>query len=153
MDIDYIKDNYRFNARVSGIIYNKDNSKVLLFKIKNRDYYMLPGGRINMYEDSKSAIKREILEETGYNIDFKFAGIQENFLLRDNIKITQYCFCYKGIYKGTIDSDKFVCKDNDEQLLCWVDVDKLSNYKVYPESNIKLISSDNLMHIIEKKEN
>ena len=45
---------------------------------------MLPGGRIEFGEDSKSAIKREIIEELGYDIDFNICSIQENFI--DNNK-------------------------------------------------------------------
>lgn len=151
MNIDFEKDNYRFNARASAIILNKDKSKVLLFKVEDgRDYFLLPGGRIELYEDSLTAIQREIMEELGYNIEFNLCSIQENFVVKDNKKISQYCFCYKGIFDGNIDSYKFVCKDNDGQYFYWVDIDKLSNYTIYPESTIKLIISDKLEHIIEK---
>lgn len=55
-------------------------------------------------------------------IDFILCSIQENFVIKENVKIMQYSFCYKGIYK------------------------------VYPESTIKLIKSEKLEHIIEKTE-
>ena len=43
------------------IIYNKDKTKILVFKIEDgRDYYMLPGGRIEFNESSIDSIKREI---------------------------------------------------------------------------------------------
>ena len=151
MNIDFEKDNYKFNARVSAIILNKDKSKILLFKVEDgRDYFLLPGGRIELYEDSLSAINREVMEELGYTINFKLASIQENFVVKDNKKIMQYCFCYKGIYDGVIGSDRFVCKDNDYQYFYWVDIDKLSSYKVYPEATIGLLDSDKLEHSIEK---
>ena len=151
MNIDFEKENHRFNARVSAIILNKDKSKMLLFKVEDgRDYFLLPGGRIEFFENSLTAIKREIMEELGYNLDFSLCSIQENFVVKGNQKITQYCFCYKGIYNGDIDSDRFVCKDNDNQYFYWIDIHQLSNYKIYPESTIKLLNSDTLEHIIEK---
>ena len=151
MNIDFEKDNYRFNARVSAIIFNKDKSKLLLFKVEDgRDYFLLPGGRIEFYEDSLTAIKREVMEELGYTIDFNLCSIQENFVEKDNQKITQYCFCYKGIYDGEVDNERFACKDHEGQYFYWVDIDQLSNYKVYPQSTIKLIDSDTLEHGIEK---
>jgi len=151
MDLDFKLNDFKFNARVSAIIYNFDKSKVLLFKVEDgRDYFLLPGGRIEFYEDSLTAINREVKEELGYDIDFSLCSIQENFVVKDSKKISQYCFCYKGIYDGIINSDRFVCKDNDSQYFYWVDIDKLSNYKVYPESTFKLINSENLEHIIEK---
>ena len=77
MNIDFTKDNYKFNARVSAIILNESKSKILLFKIDDgRDYFMLPGGRIELYEDSLCAIKREIKEELGYEMDFFLSSIQ-----------------------------------------------------------------------------
>lgn len=151
MNIDFEKDNYRFNARASAIILNENKTKILLFKVEDgRDYFLLPGGRIEFYEDSLSAIKREIMEELGYDIDFKLCSIQENFVIKDNKKITQYSFCYKGVYRGNIESNRFVCKDNNNQYFYWIDIDKLSNYKIYPESTVKLIESNKLEHIIEK---
>lgn len=151
MNIEFEKDEYIFNARASAIILNNEKNKILLFKVEDgRDYFLLPGGRIELYEDSLSAIKREVMEELGYSIEFKLYSIQENFVLRDNKKIMQYCFCYKGIYNGIIDCNKIMCKDNENQFFYWVDIDELSNYKIYPKSTYKLIGLENLVHIIEK---
>ena len=153
MNIDFEKNNYRFNARASAIILNEKKDKILLFKVEDgRDYFLLPGGRIELYEDSLTAIKREVMEELGYDIDFILCSIQENFVIKENVKIIQYRFCYKGIYKGSINTDRFVCKDNNNQYFYWVDIEQLNNYKVYPESTIKLIKSEKLEHIIEKME-
>ena len=87
MNLDYKIANNRFNARVSSIIYNKDKTKILLFKMKDRDFYMLPGGRIEMNEDSLSAVKREISEELGFDLEFTLCSIQENFLKLKDINI------------------------------------------------------------------
>ena len=153
MNIDFEKNNYRFNARASAIILNEKKNKILLFKVEDgRDYFLLPGGRIELYEDSLTAIKREVKEELGYEIDFTLCSIQENFVIRKNVKIMQYSFCYKGVYKGIINTDRFVCKDNNNQYFYWINIEKLNSYKVYPESTIKLIKSEKLEHIIEKTE-
>ena len=154
MNLDFEIDNIRFNARASAIIYNKDKTKVLLFKIVDRDYFMLPGGRIEIYEDSLTAIKREIKEETGFNLEFELCSIQENFLEKSNQKIMQYCFCYKAIYNEDITQEKFVCKDNKGQIFYWVNINDLQNYKLLPNSAYKLIKdSENIKHIIEKQKN
>lgn len=87
MNLDYEINNNRFNARVSAIIYNYDKTKILLFKMKDRDFYRLPGGRIELNEDSLSAIKREIIEELGFQLDFQLCAIQENFLKLSNKNI------------------------------------------------------------------
>ena len=151
MNLDFEIDNIRFNARVSAIIYNKDKTKVLLFKIIDRDYFMLPGGRIEIYEDSLTAIKREIKEETGFNLEFELFSIQENFLQKDDKKIMQYCFCYKSIYNQDITQESFICNDNKGQIFYWVNINDLQNYKLLPNSAYELIkTSKNIKHIIEK---
>lgn len=151
MNIDFEKDNYKFNARVSALILTENKDKVLLFKIEDgRDYYMLPGGRIELFEDSKSAIKREIKEELGFDIDFNLCSIQENFLEKNSRKITQYCFCYKGIFDGEIQNNKFVCLDNPNQYFYWIDLKNIDNYKIFPKSTYNLINSNKIEHIIEK---
>lgn len=128
----------RFNARCSAIIYNKDKSKILLFKILDKDYYMLPGGRIEFYELSSQAIKREIKEETNYDLDFELISIQENFLEKDNTQIMQYNFCYKSIYEGNIIAE-FTCLDNKNQIFKWINIKELPNYNIVPQSNLNLI--------------
>ena len=78
MDLEVKVDNSSFHARASAIIYNKDKTKVLLFKVNDgRDFYLLPGGRIKFNEDSKSAIKREIEEETGYKLEYELDFFKE----------------------------------------------------------------------------
>ena len=151
MNLDYKIDNNRFNARVSAIIYNKDKTQILLFKMRDRDFYMLPGGRIEMNEDSLSAIKREISEELDFDLKFTLCSIQENFLKLENINIMQYCFCYKAIYDGKINDEKFVCKDNNSQVFEWIDLNDLSNIIIKPSSTSKLIKDDrnDIKHIIE----
>ena len=150
MDIDITKNNKRFNTRASAIIYNKDKTKILLFKIKGRDFYMLPGGRINYFEDSLSAIKREINEELGFNLDFKFCSVQEVFLRKDDKQIMQYCFCYKGVYEKDIKEEIINSLDEKNQYFCWSDIDKLNDYNIVPKSNLELIDKD-ITHLIDKE--
>ena len=151
MNIDFERDGYRFNARASAIILNENKSKILLFKVEDgRDYFLLPGGRIEHYEDGITAIKREIKEELGYDLEYELFAIQENFVIKDKVKITQYNFCYKAIYDGLINDEKFVCKDNDNQYFYWVDIDRLPEYKVYPKSVYELVKTNELKHIIER---
>ena len=153
MNIEFEKENNRFSARTSAIIYNYDKTKVLLFKVEDgRDYFLMPGGRIEFNEDSKSAIKREILEELNYDIEFELCSIQENFLKHNNVIATQYCFVYKGIYNGAIKSDKIECIDHDNQSFYWVNINDVNNYKILPKSLIDDICTDtpHLNHYIER---
>ena len=133
MNIDFVNEKYRFNARSSAIIYNTDKTKVLLFNVgDDRDFYMLPGGRIMHFENSKDAIKREIKEEFGIDV-----------------KIIKKM--YKAIYDGKISNEPIKCHDNEYQSFKWVSLKELDNYKILPKSNKDLILENiNLFHIIER---
>lgn len=152
MNIDFVNEKYRFNARSSAIICNTDKTKVLLFNVgDDRDFYMLPGGRIMHFENSKDAIKREIKEELGWLLEYDFCCIQENFLETKGKKITQYNFCYKAIYDGKISNEPIKCHDNEYQSFKWVSLKELDNYKILPKSNKDLIlENTNLFHMIER---
>ena len=60
MDLKFKIDNNNFHSRASAIIYNNDKTKVLLFKVEDgRDFYLLPGGRIEFNEDSLTLLKEK----------------------------------------------------------------------------------------------
>lgn len=151
MNLDYKNGNFRFNARAAALIYNKDKSKLLLFKIEDgRDFYMLPGGRIEEFEDSNHAIKREIKEELGFDLDYKLIAIQENFVVVNDKKIMQYCFCYESTYNGEILDLKINCNDKRCQSFYWVDIKNIADYNIMPKSTYDLINSKNIKHFIER---
>ena len=67
MDITVDVGNYKLNVRVAGIIIH--NNKLLVHKDINSDHYALIGGRVKIGEDSETAVKRELQEELGKNIE------------------------------------------------------------------------------------
>ena len=149
MDLDIFLDNdKRFISRCAAVIYNEDKTKVLMFSFKN--YYMLPGGRIEFNETSLDAIRREIKEETSYDLKFTFLGVQENFLSKDNKNIMQYVFLYEATYNG--DTSSFVSKDNESQTFTFIDLNKLDEYNIVPHSNIDIIKNHKV-HTVERGNN
>lgn len=150
MDLEYKVGNNSFNARVSAIIYNKDKTKILLFKIDDRDYYLLPGGKVKFNEDSLTAIKREIKEEIGIDLEYKLYRIEENFLNRNSENIMQYCFCYKAIFEKEIIEKEFKCLDHENQTFYWIDINNLNNIKLFPKIDLSYLNDSNIHHIIEK---
>ena len=153
MDLKFKLDNNSFHARVSAIIYNKDKTKVLLFKVEDgRDFYLLPGGRIEFNEDSLTAIKREIKEEIGYNLEYELCSIEENFLKRNNENIMQYNFCYKAVYNGVIEKQDFNCLDHEGQTFHWINISDIDNIKLFPKMSSNYIKNinDSINHRIER---
>lgn len=80
MDINFKGEGYTFNFRVAALIRNEN--KILVEKNNQVDYYGLVGGRCKLGEDSISALKREILEETGEETEYiRSVGMIENFFI------------------------------------------------------------------------
>ncbi|QAA32549.1 NUDIX domain-containing protein [Clostridium manihotivorum] len=59
---------YKDRIGVYGIALNKEGK---VGTIKKIDKYFLPGGGLEMNEDYEQCLKRELLEETGYEVDIK----------------------------------------------------------------------------------
>ena len=58
-------------ASVSAIIFDKKKEKVLLIKRRDVPIWVLPGGGIDENESPEAAAVREVLEESGLNIEIK----------------------------------------------------------------------------------
>ena len=56
---------------VLAAIFNKRRDKILVIKRRDVPVWVLPGGAIDIGEDSEKAIIREVLEETGLTVSIK----------------------------------------------------------------------------------
>lgn len=148
-DIKYDKDNFSFAYRVSAIIYNSDKTKILLFRGNDRNFYMLPGGKVHELEKSEDAIRREIKEEIGFeDLEFEMAGVSEEIVKEKNIH--QITFTYKTTYKNEIKEEKFKSIETDWINFEWVDVNKLNNYEIHPSNIIKMLNNSKFEHLVEE---
>ena len=114
--INTLKDNeYNFTKiseirEIARCVLLNDEKEVALLKIDGydddfglRDYYELPGGGVEKGESLKDALKREMIEETGY----KIKNIREigtvidyyNSIERENHN--NYFLAYIDIFQGT----------------------------------------------------
>lgn len=145
MNLDFKKGDFRFNVRTSAIIYNKDLNKVLLFNVEGRDFYMLPGGRIEELEESLDTIKREVKEEIGWdNINYSFLVLSEEFVNDKGYNNHQINIIYKGIYNGEINEIKFKGLEGNWINFEWIDISNIYQYKIFPKGIYDIIdgSSD-----------
>ena len=85
MDLKIKTEAEEFHVRTCGII--KQENKFLIMRVNKTPYYHIPGGHIEIGEDSKQAVIREIKEEIGCDVkEAKLFSIEENFWTRNNKK-------------------------------------------------------------------
>ena len=65
--------------------------------IKDHEAFILPGGRLEILENSYEAIRRELEEELGLELEYKLISIEEN-IVKDNkfhmLEFVFYCRLY-----------------------------------------------------------
>jgi len=147
----------RFGVRVAAIIYNKDMTKVFLQRQKDHDFYMFPGGRLEINEDSETAIKRELMEELGIKEEVYLKYIAESFIKFPSKKYHEIGFYFivkidEDKYQYHMDNEYF-SKDSEndgESYFRWFDIDKINDVKIMPEFlKSKLGDQSNILeHIV-----
>lgn len=148
-DIRYKENNYQFHYRTSAIIYNKDKTKILLFKSSNRDFYMLPGGKVNELESSEDALKREVQEETGLEINIiDFKCFSECVVTDKEMTYQQVETIYEASYNDEINNDEFNGLEGNWILFKWFNINNLDNILIEPKG-IKDILKNNKNHIVD----
>lgn len=144
MDITYKRDNYQFILRTSIVIFNKDMSKILLFQVNDKNFYMLIGGKINELETSIEAIKREIKEEVNLDVNnIEFVCLSEEFINAKGYFNHQINIIYKGIYNDEIKYEKFIGLEGDWCHYEWIDIDNIDSYEIYPSIVKDIVKNPN----------
>ena len=128
------------HTSVRGIV-NYKNKIVLIHRIKTkddgtiRDYYVIPGGKIEENESHEEALRREIKEELGIEIEIKDLCLELDD--RDYNDSFQYFYnCnYKAGELGTGYGPEFTDKENYKGVFEIVLVDKkeISKLNLVPE--------------------
>ena len=126
---------HRLGAR--GLVFKDE--KVAILNKQSKNEYKLVGGGIEKDEDPATAFQREVLEETGCQIEIvDFLGITEEYKSQDNFRQTSY------VYVGNVINDtgnfNFTQKETEEgSKLLWLDISDA--LKLIKESENKLVSS------------
>ena len=131
----------KFSIRVAAIIYNCDMTKVFMQRQKNYDFYMFPGGRVELHEDTIKAIKRELKEELGIeNEDIYLKYISENFISFPNQKYHEIGFYYilkidenKYQYFSSKEYNSLDEINDGKSKFCWIPLNELDNFKIMPQ--------------------
>lgn len=158
MDLKIKTDLQEFHGRTCGIIKQQDY--FLIMRVNKTPYYHIPGGHIEIGEDSKEAVIREIKEEIGCNVkDAKLFAIQENFWERKGKQCHGIEFYYVIEPEPQLSIKDYERIENDkgeDKLLefKWVKSEELLNVDLRPESIKKLLVNgeynNTLIHLVER---
>ena len=157
-DICFAKNGVVFNYRVAAII--RHNNKLLVQKSTKVSHVTVLGGRCNLDEDSASAIKREIKEETGFDVTIiKELGIVENFFTSsfDNKKYHEILIVYEVEFKDknayNLESIKSLEEDHEKYLnYVWLEIDELKQMAFHPSILLEMLDNSTFTHLIYKDE-
>lgn len=158
MDLKIKTEKVEFHGRTCGII--KQGNNFLIMRVDNTPYYHMPGGHIEIGEDSKQAIIREIKEEIGCDVqELNLFATQENFWTKNNKTChgIEFYYIIKPKYELEIRDYQRIEDDKGEEKLLdfkWVTAEELKNIDLRP-SNIRdmLINGEylkGLTHIIKR---
>ena len=120
-----IEDGY-VNVRVGAIL--EKNGKLLMVRNADLSYYYSVGGRIQFGESAEEAIRREVLEETGWDLEVEQLGfVHEDFFWSDSPSKQGKLIYEIGFYyymKTPADFEprcESLTEDGTEERLEWVD--------------------------------
>ena len=133
--ITYKEGKYRFIYRVAGLLIH--NNKALLHRLESDNFWALPGGRVELMENSYDAVLREMKEETGEDAKLiRLLWIVENFFANTNLENHEICFYYLLSFSDTnplLQMTEFDGIENGINLIFkWYDLDELQNTVLYP---------------------
>jgi ADP-ribose pyrophosphatase YjhB (NUDIX family) len=125
-----------FNYRVVGVALHED--RVLLQTTPDVDFWFLPGGRAELLEPATEALKREMREELGVEVQVgRLIWVVENFFEmdgKDHHELSLYflmSFAPASPLYGKI--GPFNGDEEGLVLICqWFPLDQLENTRLYP---------------------
>lgn len=145
MDIKFETNDYKFNVRSSCIIKDKEHNKVLLTNMRaitDHEAFLLPGGRIEILENSEEAIKREIEEELNIKLDYKLISVEENIVKSNKFHMLEF------VYYAEIENlDSIACLDDGWDKFKIVEIKDIDNIDIRPKTVKDLIKNDTYTNV------
>jgi 8-oxo-dGTP pyrophosphatase MutT (NUDIX family) len=150
-DVSVMFDDIKFNYRV-GLIIEKNN-QIIIESSRVVDFSLIPGGRVKTLESTSQAMKREIKEEMGIDIEeseIVGKGLIQSFFKLDNKRYHELFF----IYKLTLSNDDTRFDnvsdnlDSETNYYQWINKNTLEENNVLPNALKDIIDSNEFKTII-----
>ena len=126
--------------RSSCIIKDKEHKKVILTNmraIKDHEAFILPGGRLEILENSYEAIRRELEEELGLELEYKLISIEENIVKDNKFHMLEFVF-----YAEIESFDQIKTLDDGWDKFKIVEIKNVDNYDIRLKTIKKLIKGN-----------
>lgn len=127
------------------------DGKVLLNRCRHRDgreYHDLPGGGQKQFEPLEDAVRREVMEETGYTVgEMRFAAIAEDIYSDEFVRreYPDYSHRVFHIFAATItDAPRNAPSEIDwgMETSVWIDADKVKDLpETFPDDLGELVAN------------
>jgi ADP-ribose pyrophosphatase YjhB (NUDIX family) len=135
MDATFHLEKAIFNYRVAEVMI--ENNHVLIHKQINDKHWSLPGGRVEILEDSQTSIKRELNEELGLDVKVNnLLWITENFFEYNNKDFHEIGLYYRvSLTEGkfTLSNEAFYGEEGESLIYKWSPISELNDFQLYPE--------------------
>jgi 8-oxo-dGTP pyrophosphatase MutT (NUDIX family) len=134
-DIVFERDGKKFNFRAVAVIIH--SNKILLHKINSNPYWSLPGGRVELSESARDAVRREMKEELRIDCSIiQPLWVMENFFDSFGFSFHEIAFYFLMSVPSDLltRGDSFEEYDGTSKLnFSWHAIDDLDNVELYPE--------------------
>lgn len=116
--------NYKNIPSVYAVILNDAKEKVLTVR-NGKGHYFLPGGGLEENESHEEGIKRELLEENGYNISIdSYIGKAKMYFTSSN----KEPLLNDGYFYSVNLLDKICEPVEDDHMMHWIPIDSVKDY-------------------------
>ena len=143
-----------FKFRVCGIL--KHGDKYLGVKINDNNFFCLPGGHVELGEDTDMAVLREMREELGYEVKIKqLIAINQNFFKhKDGLPFHELGFYYivEAVDEKNVNTDDYIREELDKGkiqhlVFKWFTKEELEKVDFRPKFVAKVLN-DNKTNLI-----
>ena len=126
----------RFNLRSAAVVVHENH--VLIHRAKEDDFWALPGGRVEFFENSDQTVRRELEEELGLKSHVvRLLWHVENFFEYKSVKYHELSYYYLVSLSNSLEVEAEVdfegIEENNNAVFRWVAIAKIGNYILYPK--------------------
>lgn len=155
MDLRIDNEEGKFKFRVCGIL--KHNNKFLAVKMDENNFFCLPGGHVELGEDTDQAILREMKEELGFEIKIsKLVCVIQNFFKTKTEKIFHelgYYYIVEPVNKSDVNPKNYTRQELDKGELKqlefrWFTFEELQKEDFKPEILKDKLLDENFQNVI-----